>query len=170
MKFAIVKKSGKIVKNKEILEKKLKVKISIEGRKISAQGTELDEFLALKVFEALDLGFSIDASLMLCEQDFLLEKLEIKNLTPRRNLEQVRARIVGKDGRTKELIEELTDCDISLSGNEIGVIGQVERIKICMNALTKLVQGSKQSSVYSYLEKQHKAYHPEDLGLKINEE
>lgn len=165
-----LQKPKKIQENRKLLEKKLKVKFFIEGRKLAIEGSEIDEFIASKVIEASELGFPVETCLLLADVDNVFEKVEIKNLTKRNNLVEVRARIIGKDGRTKALIEELSDCWIVIKDNEVGVIGQADRIKICMQAVTKLIQGSKQSSVYAYLEKQRKIFHPEDLGLKIEEE
>ncbi len=170
MKKLILERTGKINENKSLLEKKLHVKIMIIGRNISISGEELNEFLASTVIEAIKLGFPVEIALMLTEPDFVFEKIEIKNLTKRRNLEEVRARVIGKDGRTKALVEELSECYISVHGNEIGVIGPADTIKNCLQAITKLVQGTKQANVYAYLEKQRKILHPSDLGLKVNEE
>lgn len=169
MHIFIIKRTKKISEDKKILEKKLKVKFKLEGRKVSVEGDEVNEYLASSVLEAIEIGFDTETALLLTETDFVLEKIEIKNLTKRRNLQEVRARIIGSQGRTKELVEELTDCYISLHNNEVGVIGQSDRIKYCLQAIERLIHGSKQSSVYAYLEKQRKVVHPSDLGLKIEE-
>lgn len=166
MKTFILKRIKKILENKKILEKKLNIKLFSEGRKLTIEGSELEEFIASKVIEAIEIGFKVETTLQLVEPEYILEKIEIKNLTKRKSLEEVRARVIGKEGRTKELVEELSECEISIHGNEIGVIGEAEKIKGCMHALVMLVQGSKQSSVYAYLEKQRKIMHPGDLGLK----
>lgn len=170
MKTFILKKVNKLKENKKLLESKLKIKISMKGKQITINGEEISEFIASKIIEALELGFPIDECLTLLEPDFIFEKIEIKNLTKRHNLGEVRARVIGTRGRTKELIEELSECFICVHGNLVGVIGPSEKIRVCMQAVIKLIQGSKQSSVYSYLEKQRKVHHPEDLGLKIQEE
>jgi ribosomal RNA assembly protein len=169
MKTFIFQRAKKISEHKKILESKLKIKIKFNGRQVTIEGDEeLEEFLAYNVLESINLGFDIDTALLLIEPDFVFEKIEIKNLTKRANLVLVRARIIGKDGRTKAIIEELSDCHISLYENTVGVIGHSDKIKTCMQAVTRLIQGSKQGNVYLYLEKQRKIYHPEDLGLKIN--
>jgi len=170
MKNFILKNIKKVYENKSLLEKKLSVKINIEGRKLSIHGNEIDEYIASSVFDAIEMGFDIETSLLISEQDYVLEKIEIKNLTNRHNLSEVRARIVGTDGRTKALIEELSDCHIVLHDNEVGIIGESETIRTCIHAVKSIIQGSKQANVYSYLEKQRKIMHPSDLGLRINEE
>jgi len=170
MKTLTLTKPKKVSENRIVLEKKLHVKIEVDGRRVTINGNEIDEYLTLKVIDALELGFLAETALLIAEDDFIFEKIEIKNLTKRHNLEEVRARVIGKEGRTKELVEELSECYICVSGNEVGIIGPAETIKNCMHAVSSLIQGSKQSSVYAYLEKQRKIMHPSDLGLKIEEE
>jgi len=157
---------NKILKNKKKLERKLKVKIEIQGKKIIIEGKEEDEYLAYHVLDAINLKFDIDIALLILEEDYVFEKIQIKSHTRRRNLKEVRARIIGKKGKTKQLIEELSECHLSLHKNTLGIIGPAENIRNCIQALKKLIQGSKQSSVYSYLERQRKVFHPPDLGLK----
>ena len=97
------------------------------------------------------------------------EKINIKDITKRHDLNRVRARIIGTKGKTKELIENLSNCLISLHDNTVGIIGRAEEIKTCMQALISLIQGSKQSKVYSFLERkraEEKKAEFEDLGLK----
>lgn len=170
MKEFILKKPKKVLENKKVIESALHIKINVTGRQASISGDELSEYLAIKIFEAIELGFDIETSILLSKEDYIFEKIEIKNLTKRKNLKEVRARLIGKQGRTKELIEELSECYISIHLNEIGIIGEADKIKNAMQALTKIIQGSKQSSVYAYLEKQRKIYRPEDLGLKLGHE
>jgi len=168
MKTFVLNNARKILKEKEKIEKKLDIKIYVKGKKIEIKGTEINEYLAGWILEALEAGFPIEDAFLLTEQDCMLEKILIKNLTKRENLTQVRARIIGKKRKTLDLIEELSDCLITLHDNIVYIIGRTDDIKKAINAITKIIHGSKQSSVYAYLEKQRKIYHREDLGLKDN--
>jgi len=166
MKTFVLNNTRKILKEKKRIENKLNIKISGKGKKIEIKGDEISEYLACLILEALEAGFSLEDAFLLTEQDCMLEKILIKNLTRRKNLTQIRARIIGKKRKTLDLIEELSDCSIMLHDNIVYIIGRTEDIKKAINAITKIIHGSKQSSVYAYLEKQRKIYHPEDLGLK----
>ena len=165
----ITNNTRKIKINQKKIESSLNIKLNIKGRKIIAEGEQINLFIAEKVFEAIEAGFSVRIALFLANEDYLLEKLSIKNLTKRKNLNQVRARLIGKHGETRELLEELSDCFIKIHGNEVYIIGRVENIKSAINSVQRIIQGSKQSSVYSYLEKQRKIYREDDLGLKIKQ-
>ncbi len=163
---------NKIKQNKEKLEKALKVKISYSRKDVVVNGDAINEYVALLVIESIDLGFTAEQALLLCNEDFVFEKINIKDITKRHDLERVRGRIIGTKGKTKNLLETLSDCFICLHDNIIGIIGRAEDIEKAMAALTSIIQGAKQSKVYSQLERmrsKEKLKMNEDLGLKNKE-
>lgn len=156
MKTFILEKPSRIAKHKKALEKKLHIKIYIQGRKIDLLGEELEEYTASRVVEALDANFPLNIALTLVDEDILLEHLHIKDISRRTHLWEVRARVIGTRGRTLELIGELSDTYATIHNNIVSVIGPAEKIELALHAFTSLIRGSKQSSVYSYLEKLRK--------------
>ena len=162
-------KLKKILANKRILEKKLKVKIEESNGEVFLSGDELDRFVAERVLEALANNFSFQIALLLAEPDYVFEKIPVKEFTKKKNLKLVKARIIGTNGRTLELMQELSDCHMVLKENIVYIIGRVDKIKDAENALKSLIAGSKQASVYKYLEHARKRYTPEGLGLKNKE-
>ena len=165
METIICEKIQRILKNKEKLESKLDVRIKIRGKEVSVSGKPEDEYIAVKVFQALDFGFPFSDTLLIKEEDFMLEILNIKDYTKRKDLKVVRARIIGKKGRTLRALNELTKCDFELKGNELGILGDPEYIKNAQEAATSLIRGAKQANVYSFLEK-HQVKPVLDFGLK----
>ncbi len=158
----------KILQNRKNLEKKLRVKITSKGKIIFVEGKAEQEYLAIQIIEAINLGFTTDKALLLTE-DYIFEKINIKDLTKRQDLDRIRGRIIGTKGKTRKTIESLSDCFISLHDNIVGIIGRAEDIEKAMQALTSIIQGSKQSKVYSYLEREktkEKTQLNEDLGLR----
>ncbi len=156
---------SKVVKNKRKLENILNVKIIIQGNEISVEGIPEDEYIAEKVIDAINFGFPIPIALLIKEEEFLFEILDIKKYTHRKDLETIRARIIGKKGKTLKTLNTLTQCYFELKDNDIGIIGSPELIKNAQDAVIFLIQGSKQANVYSFLEKHH--IQPVlDLGLK----
>ena len=166
---------NKIKKNKARLEKELKVKLAFSGKNISIEsedGNAIEEFVAERAIESLELGFNLQHVLLLKDEDFILEKIHIKNFTKRHDLERIRARIIGTQGKTKSIIQDLSDCFLSLHENTVGIIGRAEDIKKAIRAIESIIQGRKQGKVYSYLERlrsKEKLKIHEDLGLKIKE-
>jgi ribosomal RNA assembly protein len=144
----------KIIQNKKTLEEGLKVKISLSGNIIELNGNAEDEFIALQAIDALNLGFPVQDAISIRDEEFAFEKIPIKNISHRKDLSQVRGRIVGEQRKAMRNIEYLTDCSIVLHNNIVGIIGRVENVKKASYALKKLIAGSKHANVYSYLEEE----------------
>lgn len=158
----------KISTRRKILERKLNIKIKIKNKNVILEGDEINQYITISIFEAIDKGFEVEQALLLIDPNYILENINVKELTRRKNISQVRARIIGTKGRTLKVLSELTNCHIILHGNQVFIIGPSERIKDAINGLKKLIHGSKQSSTYSYLERARKNPRPLDLGLKTS--
>ena len=165
MEKLICEKISRIIKNKKKLEEKLEVKLQNRGKEIFISGEPEDEYIALKVIEALEFGFPFSAAVSIKDEDFLFEFLNIKNYTKRKDLRTIRARIIGKKGKTLRTLSGLTKCSLELKGNQLGIIGDPEHIRNAQEGAILLIHGSKQANVYSFLEK-HQLKPLFDLGLK----
>ncbi|MBU1135925.1 MAG: KH domain-containing protein [Nanoarchaeota archaeon] len=160
------KNIGKIIRNKKKLEKNLKVKIKRIQNQVFIEGDEIDVYLAENVIYAISVDFPINIALLLLNEDYVLENIPIKSILNKGNLFRTKSRIIGKQGKTLKILEELSNCYFKLSDNTVSIIGPSENIKDAVTALKSLIYGSKQSNVYSYLEKQRKKQFPANLGLK----
>jgi len=165
MKKIISDKIIRIVRNKKKLEKVLNLKITNRGKEVYLQGEATDEYIGEKVIDAINFGFPISYAIEIKERDLTFEILNIKEYTRRKDLASVRARIIGKEGKTLQTLHKLTKCYFELKDNEVGIIGNPEYIENAQNAAISIIQGSKQTNVYSFLEK-HQIQPVEDLGLK----
>jgi ribosomal RNA assembly protein len=145
----------KILTNKKQIEDSLNVKLTTKGKIIFIDGDPADELIGLEVIEAMELGFSVSEALDLKNEEFKFEKIYIKSLEKRRDLSQVRARIIGTQRRALKNIESLTNCDIVLHDNVVGIIGRVDDVRKAAYALKKLIGGSKHANVYTYLEEEN---------------
>lgn len=165
MKKAIFNEYKKLLQVRKKIQKILDVSIINRGKEITIKGNPENEFLTLQILDALEMGFPIEIALKIVEEDVSFERLNIKDYTKRKNLEAIRARIIGKNGAALRTMVEISECAIELKDNKIGIIGNVENIRIAESAIISLIQGSKHATVYSYLEKRK----PEpiiDIGLK----
>ncbi len=144
-----------VTKYRKELEKKLNVKIEIRGRKVVLDGDTVDEYDALQVFEAIGFGFSVNRALALTEEDVVFRKIHIKNHT-KRSLRSVLGRLIGTYGKTRKTISEISGCDILVKGGEAGIIGDAERVEDVERAIIHLIEGSKQSNMYRFLERMNR--------------
>jgi ribosomal RNA assembly protein len=154
-----------LLNNKAKIERELKVKLSNQGRNIFIDGPAENEYLTLRVIEAINLGFSLDEALSLKNEFVILHILNIRDVTRRKDLERIRARLIGTEGKTKNNIENLSDCLISIHDNQVGIIGEAGCIEETIIAMRSLIQGSKQGNVYTRLErkKKERRLKPEDI-------
>ena len=161
----ICEKILRIIKNKKKLEEKLNVKIKNRGKEITIKGKPEDEYLAEAVIEALEFGFPFSVAMMIKDYEYTFEIINIKDYTNKKDLKRIRARIIGKGGKTFNTLHSLTKCHFELKDNSIGIIGDPEHIKNALEALIFLIKGAKHSNVYSFLEK-HQVKPVFELGLK----
>ena len=165
MKKILSDKFMRIIKAKKKLEKSLNLEITNRGKEIFLEGKPEDEYIGEKVIDAINLGFSIEDALLIKAEDCSLEIINIKNHTKRKDLASIRARLIGKKGKTKNTLCELTNCILEIKNNEIGIIGPAENIQNAQEAIKSIIKGSKQANVYAFLEK-HRVQPVLDLGLK----
>ncbi len=165
MKKIFSEKVARIISKKKRLEKELNIKIKNKGKEVFIEGSSEEEYIAEKVIEALNFNFPFEIAMLIKNENFSFETLNIKDYTKRHDLKIIRARIIGKGGKTLKTLNELTKCYFELEDNHIGIIGDVEYIKNAEEAVIAIIKGAKQSNVYSFLEK-HQQKPVVDLGLK----
>lgn len=165
MKRIFSEKVSKIISKKKKLEEILKVSIKIRGNEILIDGKSENEYYAESVIDAMNFGFSFQHAILVKTEDFKLEIINIKDYTKRKDFSRIRARIIGKKGKTLKVLSELTGCFLEINENRVGIIGSPELIKNARESVIMIVQGSKQANVYSFLEK-NQVKPVIDLGLK----
>jgi ribosomal RNA assembly protein len=169
MRTIVVEKMNKIKKAVPKIESRIKVKILFKKESVVVKGSEMDEFLVEQIIRAVDFGFYIDDALLLKNDGFLLEFIDIKEHTRRKNFKDIRSRLIGTGGKARKTIENLTDSVIVINGNDVGVIVDSDHLDAVTQGIESIIQGSKHGNVFAYLEKQNisrRKFDKEDLGLK----
>ncbi len=169
MRNVLVTNMRKVKKAVPVIENKVKVKIGFGKESINIKSMELNEYLIEQVIRAVDFGFCVDDALLLMNEDFVLEFIEVKEHTRRKNLKDVRARLIGTGGKARKTIENLTGAEIVIHGNTVGVIVDSIHLDAVVQAIESLIQGAKHGNVFAYLEKQNisrRKFEEDDLGLK----
>jgi ribosomal RNA assembly protein len=158
--------------HQEELEEKLNVSLSIKGKQVTYEGEAVDEYEAELVLQAMAFGFSYKKAIQLLETDMAYKVIGMKQFTKRKDMEEVRSRVIGKEGKTKRIIEHITDCDIIINGNDIGIIGPSLQVEAAIVGLGNLIRGTKEANTYAYLERHNTdtKRNRSDLGLREDEE
>ncbi len=152
---------GKGGATKKDLEGKTGTAISIDSKEgiVKIEGEDaLLVLRAVEVVQAVNRGFSPErAFVLLDDEDLLLDMIDLSGLTESpRQLDRLRGRIIGKDGRSREQIEHMTDCEISVFGKTVALIGLPEQIKVARSAIEMLVEGLPHEVVYGFLERKRR--------------
>lgn len=152
---------------KEHLEEKSKIPITIDSETgevtIDDHETE-DPFIIFKVenvVRAIGRGFSPQQAFRLFSDDYDLFIFDIHDYVKKKSshVRRMKARVIGSNGKTKRILEELTGSQISIYGHTVAIIGNVVDIDIAKKAINKLLQGSKISTVYHFVEQSMKELH-----------
>jgi len=145
----------KILQYKNKIQTALKIKLIVKGNIIEINGAPAEELVTRDIIEAIGMGFPIEQALDLKNEEFTFQKIPIKSIAHRKNLSQVRARVIGTQRRALKNIEFLSNCDIVLHDNFVGIIGHNEDVKRAAYAIKKLIGGSKHANVFMYLEEEN---------------
>jgi ribosomal RNA assembly protein len=112
---------------------------------------------ARDIAHAIGRGFSPQRAFALLDDDIYLRIVNLEEFggTPNQ-IRRLKGRVIGKGGKTRRNIEELTNTYVAVMGNTVGVIGEVENQQIAVNAIVRLLRGAEHSTVNRYLNAQRR--------------
>ena len=154
---------GKGGSTKKDLETRSKTTISIDSKegvvKIEGPDDNAAALLrAVEVINAINRGFSPERAFeMIEDEDLLLDVIDLSALAEGpRQLDRLRGRIIGKDGKAREQIEDMTDVEISVFGKTVALIGYPEQLKTARAAVDMLIEGVPHENVFAFLDRKKK--------------
>ncbi|WP_407355381.1 KH domain-containing protein [Methanolobus sp. WCC5] len=153
---AIIGPKGRV---KQIIEDKSTAKLDIDSENGTVEIIPGDDpvgaMRAEDIVNAIARGFNPDKTFSMFDEDLLmLDVIDISKYTStQKELLRLKGRIIGKNGKTREITERLTGVKLSVYGKTVSMIGTPERNQIARTAIEMLIEGATHGSVYSYLEK-----------------
>lgn len=143
---------------------KTRIEVDSETGEVFISSTEkTDDPLAVwkarDVVMAIGRGFSPERAFRLFNEGEVLEIINLSDIiigNEKNALPRIRGRIIGRKGRTREIIEEMSGADISVYGKTVAIIGNPIQVEIAKTAIEKLAKGSPHGTVYKYLERRKK--------------
>ena len=160
---------------KAYIEQKLNVELQIESESggvtvlLSEQANDPSVlFRAKDVVSAIGRGFSPEQAFRLIRnEDDIFDFIDLRAIFGRSesDIKRIKGRIIGANGKTRSLIEELTEANVVVYGHTIGFIGTFGQVDVARNAVQMLINGNQHHSVYKYLQKKRSDFKKEKLQL-----
>ena len=155
---ALIGKNGEVKKSVEKLTGTVLDIDSDEGTVYITPREDMEDPLGVwnanHIVKAIARGFNPDVAMKLIHDDIYLEvmKLPLYIGKSKKALARYKGRIIGTNGKTRELITELADVDMAIYGKTVSLIGEMENILVAKEAIEMILNGSRHKSVYSFLE------------------
>ncbi|WP_295724536.1 KH domain-containing protein [uncultured Methanobrevibacter sp.] len=155
---ALIGKNGEVKKSVEKLTGTVLDIDSDEGTVYITPREDMEDPLGVwnanHIVKAIARGFNPDVAMKLIHDDIYLEvmKLPLYIGKSKKALARYKGRIIGTNGKTRELITELADVDMAVYGKTVSLIGEMENILVAKEAIEMILNGSRHKSVYSFLE------------------
>lgn len=160
---------------KAAIEKKLSVSLKVDSQSGDVQiilSPTFDDptvlFRAREIVTAIGRGFSPEHAFRLLNDDeAVLEVIDLRETVGRSQseLKRLKGRVIGKEGKTRKIIEELSEASISVYGHTISMIGQADQAAIAREAVRMLIRGSLHGTVYRFLHKKRRELKKKRLEL-----
>jgi len=152
---------GKSGATKRKIEEKTESVISIDSEEglVTIEGEDpVRVLMAGSVVQAIGRGFSPENALQLLDdEDLIFEQIDLSGIadTPRQ-LDRLRGRIIGREGKAREQIEHMTATRLSIQGKTVAMIGLPEQVKDARTAIEMLLRGVPHESVFTFLDRKRK--------------
>ena len=160
---------------KSVIERKLSVNLQVDSEtgtvQITLPSTAEDPtvlFRAKEVVTAIGRGFAPEHAFRLFDDDeIVLEVIDLRDIVGRSpsDLKRLKGRVIGKEGKTRRIIEELSEARVSVYGHTISIIGYPDQASIAREAVSMLIRGSLHGTVYRFLHKKRRELKKQQLQL-----
>lgn len=144
---------------KRKLQSVLGVKLTVDSKNgiVTIIGEDnLKVYDSKNIIQAIARGFNPEIALSLLNEENCFELINIGDYTKgsKSKLIRLRSRVIGREGGARKYIEELTNCNISVYGKTVSIIGSIDNAQVARKGIEHLLRGSKHANVYLWIEKQ----------------
>ncbi len=167
----VTKKNIKLFDDSAIAKFKehgITIKVNVGDLTIEYEGEDAyEELKAGNVITAMaEGGVPTNIAFQLFTDDNILKTIDLEDyFSSPKDLRRVMGRIIGTHGRTKLIIEEITETDVQITGNKIYIIGNLEGVELASEAINALIRGAPHKKVYHLLESKRRNIKESNLRL-----
>jgi ribosomal RNA assembly protein len=167
----LVGPEGKV---KQYIEEKLQVKLTIDKEGsitiiLNENCTDPSLLLRAKdVVTAIGRGFPPETAFRLIRnEDDIFDMIDLRLIFGRSesDIKRIKGRIIGTEGKTRKLVEELTEADVVIYGHTVGIIGSFAEADTARNAVQMIIDGCEHHTMYNYLQKKRTELKKEKMKL-----
>jgi ribosomal RNA assembly protein len=162
-------------KVKQYIEERLQVKLEIDSQDggvtiiLSEKATDPSLLLRAKdVVTAIGRGFAPEVAFRLVRnEDEIFDLVDLRLTFGRSDsdIKRIKGRLIGSEGKTRRLVEELTEANVAIYGHTVGLIGTFEEVDAARNAVQMIIEGCEHKTVYRYLQRKRTELKKEKLQL-----
>ena len=156
---------GKGGRTRKMLEKSSGATLEIDSATgdVSAiwDQEELDPIVKMKmpdVIRAIGRGLAPNRAVKLLDDDVFLRIYDIREWVGRQpnQTRRMRSRLIGRNGRIRSLIEEMSRTEMAIYGSTVLVIGDEDGLALATPAIENILNGSEHGTVLHGLEQDRK--------------
>ena len=170
----LIGKSGSV---KSKIEQSCHVSLDIDGETgevfIKSKGDieKIQPFKAMEIVTAIGRGFSPENAMTLLKGENTLHVIDLREFAGKSNanVERIKGRIIGEGGRARRNMENLSGTYISVYGKTVSVIGNSNKLRQVVDAISSLSNGSIHGAVYQKLESSNRREKEDKMKLWENQ-
>jgi ribosomal RNA assembly protein len=162
-------------KTKFYVEKHMKVVLEVDSEdggitiKLSKDQDDPSMLLRAKdLVTAIGRGFAPEVAFRLIQnEDDVFDLIDLRIIFGRSeaDIQRIKGRIIGSEGKTRRLIEELTEANVTIYGHTVGIIGSYEEADVARTAVQMIIEGCEHKTVYKYLQRKRTEMKKEKMQL-----
>jgi ribosomal RNA assembly protein len=140
----------------------LSITIDSESGEVTIDDHEVEDPLIVikieNIVKAIGRGFSPEKAMKLFDDDADFFVFDLYDYVGKKesHVRRLKSRVIGSEGKTKRVLEELTDAKISVYGHTVSVISDIMKMNILKKSVDMLLTGSQHATVYRFVEVQMK--------------
>ncbi|MHB1439608.1 MAG: KH domain-containing protein [Cuniculiplasma sp.] len=119
-----------------------------------------------EVVKAIGRGFSPERAIYLYNDGYQLVVISLREFAHKgsNRINEIKGRIIGRQGKTRQIVEDITDCFVCVYGDTVSIIGDYISMRYALQAVQMIIEGKKQRTVYTFLESRAKELKAERIS------